>query len=162
MTQALIHLRTRLASVSPPFTDTFVFCPGWIDEPGEAKALAARFFGALQQALAPLGDPVTPLRIAVHWPSRPETAHGRTELAEWEIPLAPEASPPSGEPVMAILLSLDWCHGLAEPRLTADPTEGVSLVLGHGPDELVLRLSWDSLDALTLACLALDRPHGDD
>jgi hypothetical protein len=61
---------------------------------------------------------------------------------------------------MAILLSLDWRHGLVEARATADPTRGVYLVLGHGADELVLRLSWDSLDALTLACLALDRPHG--
>ncbi|MFZ1059136.1 MAG: hypothetical protein WAP47_08080 [Candidatus Rokuibacteriota bacterium] len=63
---------------------------------------------------------------------------------------------------MAILLSLDWRHALAEPRLSDEPAGGVRLVLGHGPDELVLRLSWDSLDALTLACLALDRPHGDD
>ena len=58
---------------------------------------------------------------------------------------------------MAILVSLDWRHGLVEPRLTADPEGGVYLVVGRGPDELVLRLSWDSLDALTLACLTLDR-----
>ena len=62
---------------------------------------------------------------------------------------------------MATLLSLDWRHGLVDPRVKADPEGGVHLTLGRGPDELVLRLSWDSLDALTLACLALDRPHGE-
>ena len=63
---------------------------------------------------------------------------------------------------MPILLSLDWHHGLVDPGISIEPAGGIRLVLGHGPDELVLRLSWDSLDALTLACLALDRPHGDD
>ena len=63
---------------------------------------------------------------------------------------------------MAILISLDWRHGLVEPKLSPEATGGVRLVVGRGPDELVLRLSWDSVDALTLACLALDRPHGDD
>ena len=63
---------------------------------------------------------------------------------------------------MPSLVSLDWRGGLVESRFTADPTGGVYLVLGHGADELVLRLSWDSVDALTLACLILHRPHGDD
>ena len=58
---------------------------------------------------------------------------------------------------MPSLISLDWRHGLVEPDLAPEATGGVRLVLGHGPDELVLRLSWNSLDALTLACLTLDR-----
>lgn len=58
---------------------------------------------------------------------------------------------------MPALISLDWRHGLVEAELSPESTGGVRLVLGHGPDELVLRLSWDSLDALTLACLTLDR-----
>jgi len=64
---------------------------------------------------------------------------------------------------MAILLSLDWRHGLVEARLSSEPTGGVRLALGHGPDELVLCLSWTSLNALTLNCLTFDRetPHGE-
>ena len=62
---------------------------------------------------------------------------------------------------MAILVSLDWRHGLVESKLSAEATGGVRLVVGRGPDELVLHLSWDSVDALTLACLILHRPHGD-
>lgn len=88
--KALDHLRTRLASVSPPITDAFVFCSGGIEDPAEARGWAAQFFSLLQRSLELLGDRVTPLRIAVHWPSKPETAHAAAELAEWEIPLGPE------------------------------------------------------------------------
>jgi hypothetical protein len=65
---------------------------------------------------------------------------------------------------MSTLISLDWRHGLVEPGLAPEPSGGARLVLGHGADEVVLRLSWDSLDALTLKCLTLDRenPHAQD
>ncbi len=60
-----------------------------------------------------------------------------------------------------LLLSLDWRHGLVEARLTSEPTGGLRLILGHGPDELVLCLSRESVDALTLTCLAFDRESPD-
>ncbi|MFZ1059135.1 MAG: hypothetical protein WAP47_08075 [Candidatus Rokuibacteriota bacterium] len=88
--KGLDHLRTRLASASPPISDTFVFCSGGIEDAAEARAWAARFFGVLQRSLELLGDRVTPLRIALHWPSKPEAAHAPAELAEWEIALGPE------------------------------------------------------------------------
>lgn len=59
---------------------------------------------------------------------------------------------------MAILCALDWRHGLVSAALTADPDGSVRLALGHGPDQLVVHLSPDSLDALTLAGLTFPRP----
>ncbi len=96
---ALDRIRTRLASAAPSITDLFVFCSGWLDEPAEAKALAARFFSVLQGWLALLRDRVAPLRIALHWPSRPfaegqpacvHTDRCLSHLAERQIPLGPE------------------------------------------------------------------------
>ena len=59
---------------------------------------------------------------------------------------------------MAILCALDWRHGLVSATLTADPDGSVRLALGHGPDELVVHLTHDSLDALTRAGLTFARP----
>jgi hypothetical protein len=61
---------------------------------------------------------------------------------------------------MTMLCALDWRHGIVTATLTADPGGGVRLVLGHGPDELVIHVSPDSLDALTLAGLSFPRPAG--
>jgi hypothetical protein len=60
-------LRVRL----PAATDCFVFCPGWVEDPVEGRDAAARFFSLLDAALAPARERVRPLRVAVHWPSRP-------------------------------------------------------------------------------------------
>jgi hypothetical protein len=60
-------LRERL----PAATDCFLFCHGWLVDRAEAREGAARFFGHLDEALRPLGDRVRPLRVAVHWPSKP-------------------------------------------------------------------------------------------
>ena len=54
---------------------------------------------------------------------------------------------------MAILCAFDWRHGLVTATLTQEADGSLRVVLGHGPDELVLHLSRDSLDALTLAGL---------
>jgi hypothetical protein len=58
----------RLLSAS---TDCFVFCPGWLDDPAETSQEATRFFALLNRAMQPLGERVVPLRVALHWPSRP-------------------------------------------------------------------------------------------
>jgi hypothetical protein len=91
--RAFDRLRPRLASASRPITDAFVFCSGGIEDPAEARAHAARFFGLLQRSLEVLGDWVTPLGIAIHWPSGPFPENGSRELlahVDDEIPLGPE------------------------------------------------------------------------
>jgi hypothetical protein len=60
-----------LAQRLPAVTDCFVFCHGWLYDRGEARTEAARFFSELDGALEPLRDRVTPLRVALHWPSKP-------------------------------------------------------------------------------------------
>jgi hypothetical protein len=54
---------------------------------------------------------------------------------------------------MAMLCALDWRHYGVIATLTPDAAGGARLVLTHGPDELVVHLSWQSLDALTYAGL---------
>ena len=61
---------------------------------------------------------------------------------------------------MPMLCALDWRHDLVTATLTRDPDGSVRLGLGHGPDEMVIHLSPDSLDALTLAGLTGPRPTG--
>jgi len=65
--EALGQLAVRL----PEATDCFLFAHGWLYERQEARQEAARFFSLLDGALAPLRDRITPLRVAVHWPSKP-------------------------------------------------------------------------------------------
>jgi hypothetical protein len=67
-------LQQRLAAS----TDCFLFCHGWLNDQAEARDGAQRFFGHLDSALRPLGERVVPLRVAVHWPSKP-FANGDTE-----------------------------------------------------------------------------------
>ena len=64
---ALEILQNRLATV----TDCFLFSPGWLADHVEARDAAARFFSHLDAALLPLRNRVVPLRVAVHWPSKP-------------------------------------------------------------------------------------------
>jgi hypothetical protein len=61
----------RLARGAASATDCFVFCHGWLYDEVEAREDAARFFALLDGALAPLGERVVPLRVGLHWPSKP-------------------------------------------------------------------------------------------
>lgn len=61
---------------------------------------------------------------------------------------------------MAMLCAFDWRHGLVTSTLTQDPDGSVRVALGHGSEEIVLHLSRDSLDGLTLAGLTFPRPDG--
>ena len=65
--RALAAIEERL----PLATDCFVFCHGWLYDRAEARADAARFFSLLDGALAPLRGRLRPLRVALHWPSKP-------------------------------------------------------------------------------------------
>src|SRR5215470_6688418 len=74
---ALDTIATRL----PSATDCFVFSHGWLYGREEARQGAARFFSLLDGPLGVLGDLVRPLRVAVHWPSKPfgdEGSDGRS------------------------------------------------------------------------------------
>jgi hypothetical protein len=62
---------------------------------------------------------------------------------------------------MAMLCAFDWRHGLVTAQLTRDADGSLRLALGHGPHEVVVHLSQDSLDALTLAGLTCPRPKGE-
>jgi hypothetical protein len=48
---------------------------------------------------------------------------------------------------MAMLCALGWRHYGVIATLTQDQAGGARLVLSHGADELVVHLSWASLDA---------------
>jgi hypothetical protein len=61
----------RLVGRAREATDCFVFCPGWEDDEANARHAATRFFALLDGALLALGDRVTPMRVALHWPSLP-------------------------------------------------------------------------------------------
>jgi hypothetical protein len=61
---------------------------------------------------------------------------------------------------MPTLCAFDWRHYAVLATLTPDPDRGVRVALSHGPDEVVLHLSWESLDALTFAGLTCLRPTG--
>ena len=63
---------------------------------------------------------------------------------------------------MPMLCALDWRHYSVIATLTQDPSGAARLVLSHGADELVVHLSWASLDALTYAGLQCPRPPGGD
>jgi hypothetical protein len=59
---------------------------------------------------------------------------------------------------MAMLCALDWRHYGVITTLSPDAAGGARLVLSHGADEVVMHLSWASLDALTYAGLQCPRP----
>jgi len=61
----------RISKAASTASDCFVFCHGWRYDAAESRADAGRFFALLDAAFLPLGERVTPLRIALHWPSKP-------------------------------------------------------------------------------------------
>ena len=63
----------RIEEASRSATDCFVFCHGWLYDEAEARREGERFFALLESALAPLDERVVPLRVTLHWPSRPFT-----------------------------------------------------------------------------------------
>ena len=65
--RALEALEDRL----PDATDCFLFCHGWLYDEAEARQEAARFFALLDGVLAPLRERIVPLRLGLHWPSKP-------------------------------------------------------------------------------------------
>jgi hypothetical protein len=61
---------------------------------------------------------------------------------------------------MPMHCALDWRHGLVSTTLTQDPEGSIRLALAHGPDELVIHLTPDCLDALVWAGFCFPRPPG--
>ncbi len=61
----------RLAKAAGSATDCFLFCHGWLYDETEARQEAARFFALLDGVLAPLRERIVPLRLGLHWPSKP-------------------------------------------------------------------------------------------
>jgi hypothetical protein len=61
----------RLAEAAGAATDCFLFCHGWLYDEAEARQEAGRFFALLDGVLAPLRPRIVPLRVGLHWPSRP-------------------------------------------------------------------------------------------
>ena len=71
----------RLAKAAGSATDCFLFCHGWLYEEAEARQEAARFFALLDGVLAPLRERIVPLRLGLHWPSKPFADRGLTGAA---------------------------------------------------------------------------------
>jgi hypothetical protein len=61
----------RVASAAATASDCFLFCPGGLEDGAEARHDWARFFALLDGALAPAREQIAPLRLGLHWPSRP-------------------------------------------------------------------------------------------
>jgi hypothetical protein len=67
----------RLRAAAGDATDCVLFCHGWLHD----EAAAVRFFARLDTVLGPLGARVRPLRVALHWPSKPFADPGLTRAA---------------------------------------------------------------------------------
>ena len=63
---------------------------------------------------------------------------------------------------MPMLCALDWRHYGVITTIAPDAVSGARLVLTHGRDEVVVHVSWASLDALTYAGLQCQRPTESD
>ena len=77
----------RLEKFAASATDCFVFCHGWLYDEAEARQDAARFFTLLDGVLEPLRERVVPLRVGLHWPSKPfadpELTRGAADDGLW-------------------------------------------------------------------------------
>ena len=72
----------RVLEAARSATDCFVFCHGWLHDEAEARQEGARFFTLLDGALLLLRDRITPLRVVLHWPSKPVADQPGESLAE--------------------------------------------------------------------------------
>jgi hypothetical protein len=70
----------RVAKAAMSATDCFLFCHGWLYDEGEAQQEAARFFALLDGVLAPLRARIVPLRLGLHWPSKPFAGAAETRV----------------------------------------------------------------------------------
>ena len=66
----------RVAKAAASATDCFLFCHGWLYDEAEAQRESARFFALLDGVLAPLRERIVPLRLGLHWPSKPFAGAG--------------------------------------------------------------------------------------
>jgi hypothetical protein len=64
----------RVAKAAGSVTDCFLFCHGWLYDEAEARQESACFFALLDGVLAPLRARIVPLRLGLHWPSKPFAA----------------------------------------------------------------------------------------
>ena len=108
----------RIEEASRSATDCFVFCHGWLYDEAEARREGERLFALLEKALAPLGERVVPLRVTLHWPSRPFT-NGAGDARGGEF-LDMLAQVP--DPIACVLLSQ-----LCESEVPAGPEEEAEL-----------------------------------
>jgi hypothetical protein len=79
----------RVAKAVGSATDCFLFCHGWLHDQTEAHEESARFFALLDGVLAPLRERIVPLRLGLHWPSKPFAVVPLTRGA-WASGLWPE------------------------------------------------------------------------
>ncbi|MEK7372169.1 MAG: hypothetical protein AAB265_12025 [candidate division NC10 bacterium] len=124
--RALAAVEERL----PLATDCFVFCPGWLYDRAEARAEGARFFSLLDGALAPLRGRLRPLRVALHWPSKP-FAEEPPEPAE---PAADATRSPAGPGWPELLRGLDPAS-LTRGRLRQLLLTMAEAEIPRGPEE---------------------------
>ena len=119
----------RLARAAEGATDCFLFCHGWLYDEAEARQEAGRFFALLETVLAPLGDRIAPLRVGLHWPSKPfadpDPSPGATEQGLWpELERRARGPKRGGRSPLAGLL-LDLCRA----EVPASPEEEAELGL---------------------------------
>ena len=76
----------KLEERLPLVTDCFLFCHGWLHDEAEARQESARFFALLDGVLAPLRERVVPLRLGLHWPSKPFADPDRLDVTRASNP----------------------------------------------------------------------------
>jgi hypothetical protein len=116
----------KIGKLLPAVTDCFLFCHGWLYERADARREAARFFSLLDAALRPVGDRVVPLRIALHWPSRPLTPNVERGLpgdGVWPALVREAGDPARRESSQLARLLLDLC----EAEVPLGPEEELEL-----------------------------------
>jgi hypothetical protein len=126
----------RLEKAATVATDCFVFCHGWLYDEAEARRDAGRFFALLEQTLAPLRERVAPLRVVLHWPSRPfaggesgDHATGPGVWPEIEQRVGRRAGRRAGRDTAELMRLL---RDLVQAEVPAGPEEEAELdLLGH-------------------------------
>ena len=113
----------RLARAAESATDCFVFCHGWLYDQTEAREEAARFFALLDTALRPLGDRVVPLRLGLHWPSKPFADPDRTAGAAADQGRPSSSAPSPGTLARRVRSLSDCCSSSARAEVPLGPEE---------------------------------------